>query len=107
MKLLLGILFSLPLLAQTNGSIFYTPTAPSGGCTARANLRLWVPSGGLYGCKNGTWGAIGGTSGTVTGVTGTANEIDVTMATTTPSLSLSQTFDISGHTSTAPIKKGT
>lgn len=46
-------------------------------------------------------------SGTVTDVTGTANEIDVANGSTTPALTLSSTFDISGKTSTKPVKSGT
>lgn len=45
--------------------------------------------------------------GTVTTVSGTANEITVTNPSTTPGLSLATTFDISGKTSTKPVKTGT
>lgn len=46
-------------------------------------------------------------TGTVTEVTGTANEITVADGTTTPALTLASTFDISGKTSTKPVKSGT
>lgn len=45
--------------------------------------------------------------GTVTLVSGTANEITVADGSTTPGLTIADAFDISGKTSTAPIKKGT
>jgi hypothetical protein len=100
-------LFALPLFAQTNATIQYVTTAPSGSCSARANLRLRTPNGTLYTCQSGTWGTIGGGAGTVTSVTGTANEVSVANGTTTPVISVASTFDISGKTSTAPVKKGT
>lgn len=45
--------------------------------------------------------------GTVTTVTGTANEITVTNPSTTPALTIASAFDISGKTSTKPVKTGT
>lgn len=70
---------------------------------------------GLTQCPNGnsivntggtSWGCWA-TPGTVTNVSGTANEITVANGGTTPALSLAATFDISGKTSTKPVKTGT
>jgi len=52
-------------------------------------------------------GGGGGGGGTVTSVSGTSGEITVVNGTTTPVVSIADAFDISSHTSTAPIKKGT
>lgn len=95
------LLLFLPLLfffapetkAQTNAQTVFVTTAPSGSCTARANLRYRVPSGVLYTCQSGTWAAATttGAPGTVTSVSGTTSEIDVATGTTTPVISLNAT----------------
>lgn len=54
MKYLL-ILFALPLFAQTNTGVRYVTTAPSGSCSARAQLTEKTPDGDLYTCSSGTW----------------------------------------------------
>lgn len=87
-----------PLLAQTNPGVTVNQTkvykGTSGNCLkVNSNSTL-----GQQGC---------GGSGTVTSVSGIANEIGVATGTSTPVISVAPTFDISGHTSTAPIKKGT
>lgn len=109
-KLLLLVLFSLGLYAQpSNPQVQFRTTDPAGACAPQP---LWFnyTLGKIWGCKAGTWtlmadGSTG--SGTVTSVSGTANEISVANGTTTPVVSVAAAFDISGHTSTAPIKKGT
>lgn len=64
-KYLLLLLFAaIPILAQTNSQTVFVTVAPSGACTARANLRLLVPNGSLYTCQNGTWAVISGGGGT-------------------------------------------
>ncbi len=107
MKHLLFLL-SIPLFAQPQYHV-YTANAPTGACPARAVPVIVLSTGTIYTCGGGTWVATGTVSptGTVTNVTGTANEITVATGSTTPALSIAAVFDISGKTSTAPIKKGT
>lgn len=95
------------VLGQTNAQISYVTVAPTGACQSRSNLRLRTPDGTLYSCQSGMWGLMTGGTGTVTSVSGTTNEIAVATGTTTPVISIPAAFDISGKTSTAPIKKGT
>lgn len=109
-KLFLLLLFSVGLWAQPgNPLVTFRNTDPAGSCSPQP---LWYnyTLGKLWGCQAGTWALMstGGVSpGTVTNVSGTANEISVANPTTTPVVSIAATFDISGKTSTAPIKKGT
>src|ERR1035437_3848938 len=67
MKYLILLSFlALPAFAQTNASIAYVTTAPSGACAVRTNIRYRVPNGTLYTCQSGTWAlASGGGSGNV------------------------------------------
>ena len=67
-------LLTFPLFAQTNAQIAFVTVTPSGACTARAALRLLVPSGILYSCQAGTWKPFSTSSatGTVTSLTATA-----------------------------------
>lgn len=102
-KNLVFFLFSLPLLAQTNDRIIYVVTAPSGTCTARAQLRYLVPTGVLYGCKANVWTILataGGGSGTVTSFSGTGPSWltwTVATATTTPAVTLAPTTAQTAH----------
>lgn len=109
------LIFLFPFLApaQTNVGIQLVSVAPSGSVSCRANPRMLVSgstAGTIY-TPQGTaptcsWAAIGGATG-VTSVSGTTSEIAVANGTTTAVVSVAAAFDISGHTSTAPIKKGT
>jgi hypothetical protein len=96
-KILLLLLLSCPLLAQTvqSGYVIYVTSAPSGSCSQNNRVRVVMGAGTVYTCQSGTWATVGGGgggSGTVTSVLGTANQIASDGSTTTPTLSIPATF---------------
>lgn len=95
-KLLLALVFCVvPSFGQLSKVVCNVTGAQTTGyvLTATDNAK---------GCD---WQAGGG--GGISEVTGTANEITVANGTTTPVVSIAATFDISGKTSTKPVKTGT
>lgn len=92
------------------GTVTMTPTTST--IDGAASLALTTNQGVIifsdganYHTSRGMGGA--GGSGTVTGVLGTANEIASDGNSVTPTLSIADTFRITGKTATAPVKTGT
>ena len=83
-KYFLALIFlAFPVFSQTNANIAFVTAAPSGSCAVRAQMRLYIPSGVLYSCQNGTWAAMSGGSGITSiaaacGITATPDPIVAT-----------------------------